>query len=115
MRETTEHGQQAVRDEQNDLAVEQKFELAVAAYRRDYEEAYKQGQREALERVLIIRFGELPDWVGARLAAVPAAEVVELSGEALDEMGPTDNTPYVLTGGELLEKTLGKLGDRLGN
>lgn len=42
-------------------------------------------------------------------------EVWKLAGEALEEMGPNDDTPYRLTGGEVVERTFAKLGVRLGN
>ena len=92
MGETAEHAQQALREQQNALAAEQEIELAIAASRGSYEEAYeqayeeayeeafqqgrRQGIREELERLLIARFGELPEWVDAPLAAASADDLL---------------------------------------
>ena len=48
-------------------------------------------------------------------AHIGVGKLWELAGEALEEMGPEDDTPYQLTGGEVIERTFAKLGDKLGN
>lgn len=42
-------------------------------------------------------------------------KLLDLVDEVLSEMGPGDDTPYQLTGPELVAGVLGKLGDKLGN
>lgn len=44
-----------------------------------------------------------------------AVKILDLAEEVMAEMGPDDDTPYQLTGPELMAGVLGKLGDRLGN